>query len=305
MNRLNLYPNYLKKEFGVKVQKISVDIGMTCPNRDGKKGFGGCSFCNNDSFFMGKKILPLQEQIAEGISYYQNKSKHIQKFLVYFQSYTNTYAPLDQLKKIYEEAIAHPNVIGIVIGTRPDCVTPELVSYLNSLCSTHDVTIEYGVESMSDDTLKKINRGHTVSDFYKAVDMTVGSKVKMGTHLIYGFPWEHKTDMMKSAELLADVPLTFIKFHQLHIVKNTVLGAEYLKNPFPTLSKSEYMDIMKEVIGLLSPELVIQRLFGQAPKDIMLSPHWPERMNDLMQEFMQILESEDRYQGKSYKKAIR
>ncbi len=300
MDRLNLYSNYLKKEFGQKVQKISVDIGMTCPNRDGKKGFGGCTFCNNDSFFMGKKLLPLSEQVDLGISYYQKKNKNLQKFLVYFQSYTNTYAPLDQLKKIYEDAINHPNVMGIVIGTRPDCVTSELITYLNSLCSTHDVTIEYGVESMSDETLKKINRGHTVSDLYNAVDMTVGSKVKMGTHLILGFPWEQKSDMIKSASLLTDVPLTFIKFHQLHIVKNTVLGREYLKNPFPTLSKNEYMEIMKEVIELLPPTFVIQRLFGQAPRDIMLSPHWPERMNDLMAEFMQILERENSYQGKNW-----
>lgn len=297
MKRVNYYTNYLREIYGERVQKISVDAGFTCPNRDGLKGYGGCTFCNNDSFSGGKRELNLKEQIKKGINKYELRG--IKRFLVYFQSYTNTYAPLEKLKEIYETVLEFPQVVGIVIGTRPDCLTSDLVSYLEEFNQVKDVTIEIGAESMHDETLKKINRGHTRTDFLNSFKLFESSKIKIGTHLILGFPWETEDQIIESVKSVSELPITFLKLHQLHIVKKTALGNEYLNSPFKTMSQDEYFKLIKEVIKIIPPNIIIQRFFGFAPDEMLISPSWGKSVAQLNQELEQYLLKENIIQGQS------
>lgn len=300
--RYNAFAAYQRQLYGQRVQKVTVDAGFTCPNRDGTVARGGCIYCNNDSFNPGYNDArkSISQQIHEGIEFLQRRyGAH--KFIVYFQPYSNTYAPLDQLKRYYEEALnAHPEIIGLTIGTRPDCVDTATIDYLQQLADSYDITIEYGLESISDETLRKINRGHTVQAYLDAMEMTRDRGIKICTHMIFGFPWEDETLWLESADWLSAQPFDFLKVHQLHVVKDTALARQYSRQPFKLFTQPEYFEFIVKFLERLRPGLVIQRLFGEAPPRTIIAPNWGIRNYDLMRMFDELLEEKDTWQGKKH-----
>jgi radical SAM protein (TIGR01212 family) len=302
MAALNLYNRYMLKTYGERVQKIAVDGGFTCPNRDGSRGVGGCTFCNNDSYGTKNKMPEVSDQINAGKEFYLKKFPGLNKFIVYFQSYSNTYKPLAELEKMYMDALKIEGVIGLAIGTRPDCIDKEKISFLEQLAKSYDITIEYGVESLIDSTLVRINRGHTVREFKEAISMTYGRGIKMCTHLILGFPWETDEDLDFTARTMATYPLDFIKIHQLQVVTDTIMGNEYKKSPFPVVNKEEYFRMLAKIVTHLSPEMVVQRMFSQYQKEYLLSPPWTETLSQLNSEFINYLDKRELFQGMHFQK---
>ncbi len=302
--RYNAFADYQKKIYGERVQKVTVDAGFTCPNRDGTVAKGGCIYCNNESFnpSYNSAEKSISQQIEEGVEFLKRRYGKINKFIVYFQPYSNTYAPLDTLKRYYEEALSHPEVIGLTIGTRPDCVDDKILRYLEDLAASYDITIEYGLESISDETLKKINRGHDVQSYLDALEMTVHRGIKICTHMIFGFPWEQPQQWIDTAAWLSERSFDFLKVHQLHIVSHTVLADMYRKNPFPLISYPEYIKVITAFLERLSPHIVIQRLFGEAPPRTLIAPHWGIRNSQLLKLLDKALELNDTWQGKKYGK---
>lgn len=296
------FAHYLKKKYGTRIQKVTVDAGFTCPNRDGAVAKGGCVYCNNDSFnpSYNSSEKSIREQIDEGIEFLKRRYEQIDKFIVYFQPYSNTYAPLDKLKRLYEEALQHPEVIGLTIGTRPDCVDEAKIAYLQELAKDYDITIEYGLESFSDKTLVKINRGHHLQSYYDALELTQNRNIKICTHLIFDFPWETPESWIESAKKLSDSPLDFIKIHQLHVVKNTRLAKMYKDNPFDFHTPSEYINIIIQFLERLSPKIVVQRLFGEAPPETLIAPLWNLRNYELLKMLDDELEKQNSWQGKYF-----
>ena len=250
MGRYNSYIGYFKKTYGERLQKVVVDAGFTCPNRDGRAGTGGCTYCDNAAFHPGYSTagIPIHEQIDEGIKFHRVRYRKAEKFLAYFQPYSNTYAPLDRLRSVYEEALSHPQVAGIVIGTRPDCVDAEKLDYLASLAGRgHIVIIEYGIESCYDQTLRRINRGHTFADTVRAVEMTAARGLTQGAHFIFGLPGESLEDMLAYAPIINKLPLHSVKFHQLQIVRGTAMEREFASCPsdFVTFTLDGYLDFIR------------------------------------------------------------
>ena len=233
VSRYNSYIGYFRKTYGERLQKVVVDAGFTCPNRDGLVGTGGCTYCDNAAFHPGYSTagIPIHEQIDEGIKFHRVRYRKAEKFLAYFQPYSNTYAPLDRLRTLYQEALSHPLVAGIVIGTRPDCVDEEKLDWLASLARSHVVVIEYGIESVYDRTLRRINRGHTFEDALRAVEMTAARGLTQGAHFIFGLPGESVEDMLAYAPIINSMPLHSVKFHQLQIVRGTAMEREFASHP--------------------------------------------------------------------------
>jgi len=297
--RYNAYSDYLKARFGERVQKVTVDAGFTCPNRDGTVAAGGCTYCNNASFNPGynsaTKSIP--HQVREGIEFLKRRygTKH---YFVYFQPFSNTYASLERLKRYYEEALSIPGVIGLTIGTRPDCIDEDKLRYLESLASTHEITIEYGLESILDESLRRINRGHNFQSFVDAVDMTLGRGIKICTHIILGFPWEQKSDWLNEAEVLSEIPIDFIKIHQLHIVRNTVMARQYREGKIRLMTFEEYLDVMVSFLERLSSRIIVQRLGGVAPPHMLIAPKWGKRYPEMLKAIEDRLEKCDTWQGK-------
>jgi len=297
--RYNRFSEYQRKIYGERVQKVTVDAGFTCPNRDGSVAKGGCIYCNNESFNPGYNDpqKTITQQIEEGVEFLKRRYNNVRKFIVYFQPYSNTYAPLDTLKRYYEEALLHPEVIGLTIGTRPDCVDAPKIQYLETLAQSYDITIEYGLESISDATLKKINRGHDVQVYLDALDLTRNRGIKICTHMIFGFPWENRQLWLKTAERLSQLSFDFLKIHQLHIVKDTMMAKMYQKSPFNFLNPEEYIDLIIQFIEKLTPKIIIQRLFGEAPPRTLVAPHWGIRNTQLVQMLDKEMETRDTWQG--------
>ena len=273
------FTDYLRCRFpGTKVQKISIDAGFTCPNRDGSKGFGGCTYCNNHTFnpaycHDGKSIT---EQLREGIRFFSRKYPEM-KYIAYFQAYTNTYDRLESLKKKYEEALAVEDVVGLIIGTRPDCVPDELLDYLETLNKRTFVMIEYGIESASNETLQRINRGHTCEESEDAIRRTAARGIPVGAHILLGLPGETREQMLQHAERIATLPLTSIKLHQLQIIRGTAMGIEYERHPerfrlFTTVD--EYIELVIAFINRLPDSIHIDRFVSQSPKELLLAPGW-------------------------------
>lgn len=280
----NSYAPFFKTIFGERVQKISVDAGFTCPNRDGKIGTGGCTYCNNDAFnpsycHPGKSVL---QQIGEGIEFHKVRYRRAEKFLVYFQAYSNTYAPLNHLQNLYSEALSHPEVVGLVIGTRPDCVDEEILDYLGKLSRNKYIVIEYGVESIYDETLRKINRGHTYEISKSAIIKTASLGLHCGAHFIFGLPGESRQMMMDAASEISSLPLTSIKFHQLQIVAGTKMALDFRENPelYSLFSFDEYVDFIIRFVELLNPAFVIERFAGEVPPRFLSGPGWGNIRND-------------------------
>lgn len=305
MGRYNSYIGYFRKTYGERLQKVVVDAGFTCPNRDGVAGTGGCTYCDNAAFHPGYSTagVPILRQIDEGIEFHRVRYRKAERYLAYFQPYSNTYAPLEHLRKVYGEALSHPLVAGIVIGTRPDCVDGDKLDYLASLAKDHIVIIEYGIESCHDRTLRRINRGHTFSDAVKAVEMTASRGLKQGAHFIFGLPGESRKDMLAYASVINGLPLHSVKFHQLQIVKGTAMEREYKEMPsdFLTFTLEEYLDFMADILELLRPDLYIERFAGEVPPRFVDSTPWGLLRNtELINLLEKRLEERNTWQGRLY-----
>ncbi len=296
----------MKKRFGTTVYKVNVDAGFTCPNRDGTAGWGGCIYCNNDSFRPpeAKPSLPLREQIRNGISYVSRRYG-AKKFLVYFQPYTNTYAPVERLEALYREALSEEGVIGLAIGTRPDCVDEEKLAMIETLAKDKFILIEYGLQSIYDRTLEFINRGHDYNTFLRALDMTAGRGIHIGAHIILGFPTETRDEMLHMAGVISELPVGFLKIHQLQVVKDTVLEKIYLNSPFHTFSYEEYITLLVDFLERLSPHIVIQRLFATSPDDMLIAPRWDLSRHRIINDIMNAMKKRRTFQGYFYTGTIK
>lgn len=303
--RFNSYAEDIKMKFGGRVQKVAVDAGFTCPNRDGSKGTGGCTYCDNRGFNPsycdpGK---PLTQQIQEGIDFHAARYRRAKTFLVYFQPFSNTYAPLSILKEKYSEALAFPGVVGLVIGTRPDCVDDEKLEYLASLTDKYYIQVEYGVESHNEETLKHINRGH---DSQLAVQMILRTHeygVSTGAHYIFGLPGESPEDMFRTGEVISKLPLDSVKFHQLQIVKGTQMEQEFTLHPetFHFFSIDSYIDFIIRFIEKLNPAIVIERFTSEMPPRFLAGSNMGLiRYDEVLRRIEAELEARDTWQGKNY-----
>ena len=266
---------WLQSELGCKVQKISVNAGMTCPNRDGTLGTGGCTFCNNQTFNPAycRTEKSVTQQLEEGKQFFARKYPTM-KYLAYFQAYTNTYAELDRLVSLYEEALRVPDVVGLVIGTRPDCMPDNLLDYLEELNRRTFLIVEYGVESANDETLLRINRGHTFRQSCEAICRTAERGIRVGAHVILGFPWEPFDELMRQAEEIGRLPLTTLKLHQLQIIRGTQLAREYAEHPWSVPTAEEYIDLVLHYISRLPYGLVMERFVSQSPPEMVIAPQW-------------------------------
>ena len=303
--------------YGERLQKLVIDAGFSCPNRDGTVGLGGCSYCDNAAFHPGYstpgKSLP--QQIDEGIEFHRRRYPKVTKYLAYFQAYSNTYAPLDRLKALYEEALSHPSVVGLVIGTRPDCVDEEKLDYLASLASGQSmekpvlagkppvIVVEYGIESCHDKTLQRINRGHSFECARKAVEMTAERGIDVGAHFILGLPGESRQMLLDQCSTISSLPLTSVKFHQLQIVKRTRMEKEYEENPgeFLRLPLDGYIDLVIDILERLRPDLCIERVAGEVPPRFVRDTPWGLIRNDgILQLLDKRLEERETWQGRLY-----
>jgi radical SAM protein (TIGR01212 family) len=305
--RFNAYSEYFKRQFGGRIQKLSLDAGFTCPNRDGTRGSGGCSFCNNNAFNPSycQPFKSITQQINEGMAFHKKRYPRTKGYLAYFQAYSNTYDSLEVLKARYSEALDRPEVVGLVIGTRPDTVNEEILDYIASLCDEHYVIIEYGVESCYNSTLGKVNRGHTFEDSIYAIEMTASRGIRQGAHFIVGLPGETDTEILAQAGIISALPIQNIKFHQLQIVKNTSMAREFEADPdaFRMYSLTEYLELMLQMVERLNPELVIERIAGEVNPGYLLSESWGIRYDQVLEQFEKMLLQRDTWQGKKYKKA--
>ena len=303
--RFNSYSNYFTKQFGGRVQKISIDAGFSCPNRDGKISTGGCTFCSNEAFNPSycRPEKSIKQQIEEGIEFHQRRYRRANKYLAYFQPFSNTYKPLEELKSIYSQALEIPEIIGIVIGTRPDLVDEALLQYLNEIQKTHYVILEYGVESVYDETLKRINRGHDFATAERAIRMTADYGIPCGAHFIFGLPGESKTMMLDAADIISKLPLTTVKFHQLQIFKGTKMAEEYLERPdhFHLFDLEEYIDFVIDFAERLNPDIVIERFAGEVPPRYLVSEPWMKlRYDEVLSRIEKRMEARDSWQGKRF-----
>jgi radical SAM protein (TIGR01212 family) len=319
--RYNSFVGYFKRKYGERLQKIVLDAGFTCPNRDGKAGRGGCTYCDNAAFHPSYSTAgkSLQQQLDEGIEFHKVRYRTTEHYLAYFQSFSNTYAPLERLKSLYEEALQHPDVVGIVIGTRPDCVDEQKLDYLAELSrgnvlkdwrrSLSDgqertapiIIVEYGIESCYDQTLERINRGHDFGTARLAVQMTADRGLDVGVHFILGLPGETRQMMLDSCALINALPIRSVKFHQLQIVKGTRMEAEYAERPqdFERFSLDEYLDFFVDMLERLRPDLFIERFVGEVPPRFLNETPWGFIRNvELLRLLEKRLQERNSWQGK-------
>ncbi len=297
-SNFNAFGPYLKKKFGTVVYKVNVDAGFTCPNRDGTLGVTGCIYCNNDSFRPSecKNEMAVREQIRNGVRYLSARYK-ARKYLVYFQPYTNTYAPVAELERMYREALSVPSVIGLAIGTRPDCVDEDKIELLRGLARDHFILVEYGLQSIYEKSLQYILRGHDYKAFTDALALTTGKGIEIGAHIIAGLPTETRDETLAMADELSTLPIGFLKIHQLQIVKGTPLAAQYLEKPFSTFGYEEYLDFLVDFIERLSPAIVLQRLFALSPDDILIAPQWRRSRQQILRDINERFVRRDAMQG--------
>lgn len=301
--RYNDYPAYFNELFGERVQKLSIDGGFTCPNRDGRKGTGGCTFCNNQSFNPDycRTVSGISGQIEEGRAFFNRKYTG-QKYLAYFQAYSNTYAPLEELRRKYEEALSCPDIVGLVIATRPDAVSDEVLDYIAGLSQDWYVCIEYGVESVNDGVLKTINRGHTFAEAEIAIRKTAERGIRIGAHLIFGLPGESRESMLEGAVRLCNLPVQVLKLHQLQIIRGTRMAEQYLRNPeaFRLYSAEEYLDFVVDVIEHIRPDIYLERFVNQSPDEYLIAPKWGIKNYEFVAKLEKRLREREAWQGKEY-----
>lgn len=295
----NDFGSWLRGKFPFRVQKISVDAGFSCPNRDGKLSVGGCAFCDNSTFNPSycDRNRSITEQIAVGKRFFGRKYPDM-RYLAYFQAYTNTYADLDTLKRRYEEALSIDGVVGLVIGTRPDCVSTAVLDYLAELARQTFVIVEYGIESANDETLKRINRGHTFECSRRAIEQTAARGITVGGHVIIGLPGEDEAETLRQAQLISATKLNILKLHQLQIIKGTQLARDYLANPFHVYSVEEYISLIARYIQLLRKDLILERFTSQSPADKLLAPKWGLKNYEFANLLLKHLKKTNSWQGK-------
>ena len=269
------FGTWLQAELGCKAQKLSVDAGLTCPNRDGTLGRGGCTFCDNRTFNPAycRQGGSITDQLEAGKRFFARKYPTM-KYLAYFQSYSNSYGTLSHLKELYEEALRVPDVMGLVIGTRPDCMPDALLEYLEELNRRTFLLVEYGVESANEETLVRVNRGHTFAQARECIIRTAQRGIRVGVHMILGFPWETRSELIRQAQLIASLPITTLKLHQLQVIRGTQLAREYELHPWPLPTAEEYVDLVLEYISHLPPSLVLERFVSQSPPEYVIAPRW-------------------------------
>lgn len=299
------FGDFLNIHFHYKVQKISINAGFTCPNRDGSKAVGGCTYCNNQSFSpgYGGKQRTVTDQLRDGIAFFAHKYPEM-KYLAYFQSYTNTYDSIDKLIALYEEALNYPNVVGLIIGTRPDCMPHELLEYFGKLNESVFLMIEYGIESTLDSTLEFINRGHTYAESVEAIKRTAAKGIYTGAHMILGLPRENKQQMLNHADLLSELPLTTLKIHQLQLIKGTAMAKQYREHPewFDLFEVEDYIDLCIDFAERLNPDFIIERFVSQSPKSLLIAPDWGLKNYEFTAKVLKRFSERNTWQGKFYKK---
>ncbi len=306
--RFNAWSNYIKGRFGHRVQKVAIDAGFSCPNRDGTLGTGGCTYCDNNAFSPSycTSSQSISSQVEKGMAFHRKRYKSATRFIAYFQSYSNTYAPLEVLKERYAQALAFKDVAGLAVGTRPDTLEPETLDYLARLSEKYFITLELGIESCYDKTLNRINRGHTFDTTRKALEEAASRGLDTAGHMIFGLPGESKTEMLNQAEILSQLPLNSLKMHQLQLIQGTRMLEDYKKNPkdFLRFSYEDYKTFVVEFLERLSPDIRIERMAGEAPPDYVFGERWNLRNDQILAGIEQKLQQENTWQSKKYKKFV-
>ncbi|PHQ56550.1 MAG: TIGR01212 family radical SAM protein [Lutibacter sp.] len=298
------YSSFIKSTFGERVQKISLDIGFSCPNRDGSKGFGGCTYCNNDTFNPDycEPTKSIKDQLEQGIAFFGKKYKS-QKYLAYFQAYTNTYADIESLKKMYEEALNVERVIGLVIGTRPDCISKEIIDYLSFLSKKYFISLEFGVESTNEKTLVSVNRCHTFEETKATYELCKNKGFHLGAHIIIGLPGETPEDLLNHAIEISKLPINTLKLHHLQIVKNSIMQIQNKRNPenFDLFTAESYINLITDFVGKLRPDIIIERFISETPQDLLIAPKWNNLKNfEIVAKIDKKLIEKNIWQGKFY-----
>ncbi|MBR76528.1 MAG: TIGR01212 family radical SAM protein [Flavobacteriales bacterium] len=304
-SRYRDFSTFIKEKFNGRVQKVSIDAGFTCPNKDGTKGKGGCTYCNNNTFNPDycKPIKPISVQINEGIEFFSKKYK-TQKYLAYFQAFTNTYAPLKDLKPMYEEALSHKDVVGLVIATRPDSIKDDVLDYLQYLAKIGNfIKLEFGLESTKNKTLEAINRCQTHEEAVDAFSRAKGRGLHLGAHLILGLPGENKEDMLEHARKVSQLPVNTLKIHHLQIVKHTMMAYQFKNTPemFTFMALDEYIDLVVDFIELLHPDIILERFFSESPARMLIHPKYGLKNFEVKHLVNKRLEERDAWQGRLYK----
>jgi len=306
--RFNSWSDWFTSLFGKRIQKVSVNAGFTCPNRDGTLGYGGCTYCTNEAFIPSYCTADksITQQIEQGIEFHRRRYRRADNYLAYFQAYTNTYAGIERLMALYDEALGYPGILGLVIGTRPDCVNDELLDWLAVMSRDYFIMIEYGIESTSDETLRRINRGHDFATAVKALEATSERGIYTGAHFIFGLPGENREQIRTSADIISSLQVRTLKIRQLQLVKGTLMADEYLKNPgaFDLYSLEEYLDLVTGFCERLNPAIMIDRISGEAPQRMLADArNWHLRSNEIFRLFEARLESAGTWQGRMYNKS--
>jgi hypothetical protein len=301
--RYRRFADHLRETFACRVHKVSLDVGFTCPNRDGSLAVGGCIYCNNASFSPGNRRLSVTEQIAQGKQFLRRRYG-AQQFIAYFQAYTNTYGEVHRLQALYDEALACEDIVGLSIGTRPDCVPDAVLDLLADYASRTYVWLELGLESGHDQTLTLLNRGHTVAAFDDAVQRAQQRHLRLCGHLILGLPGESPADMLATARHVAALGLDALKLHHLHVVRHTVLEKMYRRGDVTLLGLDEYASLVVDCLEVLPPEMIIMRLMGDAPRATLVAPAWSLDKAAALRRIEQELEQRDAYQGKWYRPPV-
>ena len=301
--RYNDFSTYFRNHFSERVQKVSVDAGFTCPNRDGTKGKGGCTYCNNITFKPTYCNLynSVSKQVQDGVDFFSKKYSAM-KFLAYFQAYTNTYAPFADLKRLYEEALQHPKIVGLVISTRPDSVNKEILDYLQELSKKVYVMVEFGLESHLDRTLERINRGHTFAESVLAIEETARRGINNCAHLILGLPGENREDWLEQARVISKLPVKNLKLHQLQIHRRTLMEKQHKTNPgqFNLFTVEEYIELVVDYLELLNPEIIVERFVSEAPSQMVVAPKWGLKNFEFVAKVEKRLAVRDTWQGRLY-----
>lgn len=302
----NSYTERLKYKYGGRVQKISVNTNGTCPNKDGSKAIGGCTYCNNNSFVPSytKKYNDIKNQIEEGIVFFKNRYKKAKIFVAYFQAYTNTYGDFKQIVKQYNEALSHPNINGLVVGTRPDCVDDYILDYFKEISKSYYFSLELGIESTYNDTLKFVNRGHSFEDSIEAIYRAKKKEIHVGGHIMLGLPYETKEMMLKQTDKINNLGLNTIKLHQLQIIKHTFMAQQYKSNSdmFNLFSSDEYIDFIINFMERLDPSISIERLVSESPPNVKIAPNWDNKLRayDIQNMIIDKMKNENKYQGRLF-----
>ena len=297
----NDFGTWIRARFPFKVQKISIDAGFTCPNRDGRTGTGGCTYCDNRTFnpTYCDRRKTVSEQLEEGKAFFARKYPEM-RYLAYFQAYTNTYAPVSSLATMYEEALCTENVVGIVIGTRPDCINEALLDYLKTLSRRTFVLIEYGIETANNTTLRRINRGHTFECTQRAIEMTHRRGILVGGHIILGLPGEDAAESIRQAPIISSLPLDILKIHQMQIIRGTVLAREYARKPFHIYNVDEYIQLISDYIARLRKDLILERFVSQSPADLLIAPKWGLKNYEFTNRLVNRMKKIGAFQGMNY-----